>query len=201
MIIGIDIDDTITDSYEVIMNYAQKYTIEVLKREPILKEENCNSHFYTKSLHGWNENEDIDFLNQYYENVVKEVRPRTLAIKYLQKIKQEGNKIILITARWESDKFDVTELTKQWVNTNNIPCDKLIVNAQNKLIAAKQEKVDVFIDDSFSNCKMIADAGIKAYLMDSRTNKGFKDKNIERIFSWPHLYMKLKEFENSEFNK
>ena len=29
--------------------------------------------------------------------------------------------------------------------------------------------------------------------MDSRTNKELVDSKIERIYSWPHLYMKLKE--------
>ena len=51
MIIGIDIDDTISDTYEVMMNYAQEYTINVLKREPILNESaDCSNHFYTKYM-------------------------------------------------------------------------------------------------------------------------------------------------------
>jgi hypothetical protein len=29
--------------------------------------------------------------------------------------------------------------------------------------------------------------------MDTRTNSGLKDENIERVYSWPHVYMKLKE--------
>lgn len=193
MIIGIDIDDTITDTYEVMMNYAQQYTIDVLKREPILRDENCNTHFYTKYLLGWKDGEDLEYLKKYYSKIVDEVKPKTLAVEYLKRLHEEKNKIILITARWESDEFDVAEATQKWINKNNIPCDKLIINAENKLIAAKQENVNVFIDDSFKNCKMVSDNGIKTYLMDTRTNKGFIDKNIERVYSWPHLYMKLKE--------
>ena len=67
----------------------------------------------------------------------------------MNKIHEEGNKIILITARWETDKFDVKKITTNWIKENNIPYDKLIINAENKLIAAKSEKLDVFIDDSF----------------------------------------------------
>jgi uncharacterized HAD superfamily protein len=144
-------------------------------------------------LHSWTEGEDLEFLKIYYEEIVNNARPRTLAVKYLKKLHDEGNKIVLITARWETDYFDVAKSTNEWVKRNNIPCDKLIINAENKLVAAQNENVDVFIDDSFSNCKMVSSAGIKTYLMDSRTNKGLKDDNIERIYSWPHLYMKLKE--------
>ena len=191
MIIGIDIDDTITDTYEVMINYAQKYTIDVLKREPILKDGNCNTHFYTQYLLDWKDGEDLGFLKGYYEKILNEVKPKTLAVEYLKKLHDEGNKIVLITARWVTDEFDVVEATQNWIKRNNIPCDKLIVNAENKLIAAKQENIDIFIDDSFKNCKMVSEGGIKTYLMDTRTNKGLIDENIERVCSWPHLYMKL----------
>ena len=192
MIIGVDIDDTITDTYEVMMNYAQKYTIDVLKREPIINESlNCADHFYTKYLHDWQEGEDLQFLNEYYEKIIKNVKPKTLAVEYLKKLQDEGNKIFLITARWETDNFNVRKVTQEWVIKNNIPCDKLIINAENKLIAAKQENIDVFIDDSFENCKMIADNGIKTFLMDTRVNRGLKEDKIKRVYSWPHLYMKL----------
>lgn len=193
MILGIDIDDTITDTYEVLVSYAQEYSIDVLKNEPILKEGSCNNHFYTQYLYDWKNGEDIAFLNEYYEKVVNEVRPKTLALKYLKRLHDEGNKIVLITARWKPENFDVEKETKKWIEKYNIPCDKLIINAENKLVAAKQENIDVFIDDSLKNCQMVSEVGIKVYLMDSRTNKGLVDSKIERVYSWPHLYMKLKE--------
>ena len=196
MVIGIDIDDTIADTCEVILNYAQEYTIDVLKREPILKDGSCNTHFYTQYLHDWKEGEDIDFLNEFYEKIIMEIRPKTLAIKYLQKLHDEGHKIILITARWETDIFDVVKRTEEWIKTHNVPCDKLIINAENKLIACEKENVDLFIDDSFSNCQMVSESGIKSFLMDARANKGLSDERIERVFSWPHIYMKIKEMES-----
>lgn len=194
MIIGIDIDDTITDTYEVMMNYAQEYTIDVLKKEPIIKDSlTCDNHFYTQYLHGWKEGEDLKYLEQYYSRIIEEVKPKTLAIKYLKKLHDEGNKIVLITARWTTDSFDVVGLTEKWIKENNVPCDKLIVNAENKLIAAKQENVDVFIDDSFKNCKMVSEGGIKTFIMETRTNRGLSDEKITRVYSWPHLYMKINE--------
>ena len=198
MIIGIDIDDTIADTCEIMLNYAQEYTIDVLKREPILKEGSCNTHFYVQYLHNWKEGEDIDFLNTAYEKIITETRPKTLAIKYLQKLHNEGHKIVLITARWESDKFDVRKTTENWVKQNNVPCDKLIINTENKLIAAQQENIDLFIDDSFSNCQKVSENGIKTFLMDTRANTGLKDDKIERVFSWPHIYMKIKEMTKSD---
>ena len=158
-----------------------------------MRDGNCNTHFYTQYWLEWKDGEDIDFLKQYYNRIIDEVKPKTLAVEYLRKLHEEGNKIVLITARWETSEFDVIESTKNWISKNNIPCDKLVINAENKLIAVKQENVNVFIDDSFKNCKMVSDNGVKTYLIDTRTNKRFLDENIERVYSWPHLYMKLKD--------
>lgn len=193
MIIGIDIDDTITDTYEVMMGYAQEYTLDVLGREPIINETNsCSNHLYIQYLHNWNKDEDLKYLELYYENIIKEVRPKTLALKYLNKLKEEGHTIVLITARWETEYIDVVGLTKEWLRKNNVPYDKLIVNAENKQMAAKQENLDIFIDDSFKNCQMVSDIGIKTFIMDTRTNRNLDDERIKRVYSWPHFYSVFK---------
>lgn len=193
MIIGIDIDDTITDTYEVMMGYAQEYTLDVLGREPIINETNsCSNHLYIQYLHNWNKDEDLKYLELYYENIIKEVRPKTLALKYLNKLKEEGHTIVLITARWETEYIDIVGLTKEWLRENNVPYDKLIVNAENKQIAAKQENLDIFIDDSFKNCQMVSDIGIKTFIMDTRTNRNLDDERIKRVYSWPYFYSVFK---------
>ena len=83
--------------------------------------------------------------------------------------------------------------TKKWIEKNNVPCDKLVINAIDKQEIAKNENIDVFIDDSFKNCEAVSDIGIKTYIMDTRVNRELNRKDIERVYSWPHVYMKLKK--------
>ena len=194
MIFGIDIDDTISNTYEVIMAYAQEYTINFLKREPLLREElDCTNHMYAQYLHMWKDSDDKEFLANYYERLINNVRPKTLALEYLNKIHDEGNKIIIITARWKNDYFDIVEATKRWLERYNIPYDELITDADDKVGICKDKNIDIFIDDSLYNCKKVADAGIKSYIMDAIINRGEKFDNVTRVYSWPHLYMRLKE--------
>ncbi len=194
MIFGIDIDDTISNTYEVIMAYAQEYTINFLKREPLLREElDCTNHMYAQYLHMWNDSDDKEFLANYYERLINNVRPKTLALEYLNKIHDEGNKIIIITARWKNEYFDVVEATKRWLERYNVPYDELITDADDKVRICQDKNIDVFIDDSLYNCKKVADAGIKSYIMDAIINRGEKFDNVTRVYSWPHLYMRLKE--------
>ena len=195
MNIGIDIDDTIANTYDVLFNYAQYYTINDIGKE--IKDVNRNSitNMYCTNFHNWNKKEDKEFLDKYYEKTVLKVQPKMYAVENIKKLKESGDKIYLITARFLSDKFDVKKLTKDWLEKYGIPYDKLILNSQNKVIAAKENNIDIFVDDSIKNCTEMANAGIKTYMMDTIVNKDFENENIERVYSWPHLYQKIEKYE------
>ena len=191
MNIGIDIDDTIANTYDVLFNYAQNYTINDIGKE--IKDVNRNSitHMYCTVFHNWNKEEDKEFLDKYYEKTVLKVQPKMYAVENIKRLKESGDKIYLITARFLSDKFDVEKLTKDWLEKYGIPYDKLILNSQNKVIAAKENDIDIFVDDSIKNCTEMANVGIKTYMMDTIINKDFESEDIERVYSWPHLYQKI----------
>lgn len=194
MNIGIDIDDTIANTYDVLCNYAQNYTINDMGKE--IKDVNRNiiTHMYCTNFHNWNKKEDKEFLDKYYEKTVLKVQPKMYAVENIKRLKESGDKIYLITARFLSDKFDVEKLTKDWLEKYGIPYDKLILNSQNKLIAAKENDIDIFVDDSIKNCTEMAHVGIKTYMMDTIINKNFENENIERVYSWPHLYQKIENY-------
>jgi uncharacterized HAD superfamily protein len=189
MIIGIDIDDTIANTQEVMFAYAQKYTVEELHRSGNVNNiDNIKTHKYILALHNWSKDEEDRFFEQYYEKIVKETRPFTNSVEILKKLKAAGHKIILITARYECDYFDVRELTKKWLEENDIPYDKLIINAQTKRKAAEENNLDVFIDDSFTNCIDVAEAGINAFIMDGKYNSKLNDEKITRVYSWANIW-------------
>lgn len=192
MIIGIDIDDTISDTTEVMFNCCQKFVAEDLKREPLVIDEAKYTHHFTEAIHGLSYEETQEFFRKYYEYIVDRVRPKTFAVEYLKRLKEEGNKIVLITARFGIKEFDVVEATKRWLDKHGIPYDDVIFNAESKIEIAKRENIDIFIDDSYKNCQDMTQSGIKAFLMDSRGNRGLMPEGFERVYSWPHLYYKLK---------
>lgn len=194
MNIGIDIDDTISDTYEVQFNVAQYYTINTLKRDGKIKElTNLNTHFYNKYLHDWNDEEEMNFFTKHYKECLEKIIPKMYAVETIKKLKEEGNKIILITARFDWADVNAEETTLKWLKENNIEYDKLIVNAQDKAKIATENKIDVFLDDSFDNCVNVSKCNIKTYIMDSRVNRALNNDKVERVYSWPHFYQKIKE--------
>jgi len=194
MRIGIDIDDTIADTYEVMFAYAQHYTINELGRTGEIKNEVTNHHFYAEIMHNWSQEEAENFWNQYYEKI-QYIKPFTLAVEVLQKLKAEGNEIVLITARYPASHFDIKKVTLEWLKTNNIPYDEIEIIREGKAQVALDKKVDLFIDDSFKNCTEVANVGIKSYLMDTRTNKGLSAENVTRVYSWSDIYDRIKKEE------
>jgi hypothetical protein len=145
-------------------------------------------------LHNWSKEEETKFFEKYYEKIVKETIPFTNSVETLKKLKEDGHKIILITARFEYDTFDVRETTKKWLEEKDIPYDKLIINAATKRQAAEENNVDVFIDDSFTNCMDVAEAGIKTFIMDGRYNSKLNDEKITRVYSWANILENINKF-------
>ena len=193
MKIGIDIDDTISNTYDVVFNYAQKYTLEELKRDlNISNNKSYYDHNYTESIHGWNKIETVVFWEKYYKEMLQNVRPKTFAKEYIDKL-AENNDIYLITARFNLPGIDAKKITEEWLEKYEIPYVKLITNANNKDKIAKEYEIKLFIDDSFNNCKAVSNEGIKTFLMDSKANSSIdlSNENFERVYSWPHLYQKI----------
>lgn len=193
MRLGIDIDDTISDTYEVLFNMAQKYTIEELGRVGNLNKEKCYSHHYIEFIHKWSNEENNNFWKKYYFDMINKVKPKTFAVEYLNKL-SISHEIYLITSRFN----EARELTKEWLEKYNIPYKKLIFAGENKVQIVEENKIDIFIDDSFENCKTISKNGIKTFIMDTRTNNliDMENENFTRVYSWPQVYYeinKLKE--------
>ncbi len=191
MNIGIDIDDTISNTYETVIPYAQKYTIEELHRSGVFNQEHdLVTHIYAKYLHNWSDDEEETFWYKYYTQILKEVSVKSLASENIKKL-IKNNKIYLITARWENEKKEIEQVTRKWLKENDIIYDKLILNAEDKVEIAQKNNIDVFIDDSFRNCKALSDAGIRTFIMDSKVNGKFNDERITRVYSWPHVCQEI----------
>ena len=83
MIIGFDIDDTITDTFGIMFGCAQKYTIEELKRDAKVDfSKDYSNHNYIKRMHNWSEKETDDFFSKYYKTIIKVEVPTIIFIGY-----------------------------------------------------------------------------------------------------------------------
>ena len=184
MKIGIDIDDTMTDTFDYLMTYiAEFFNIDI----KYLKDKNISYSTFPKEM----KERELEFARKYYDKVIPGTPFKPKVAEYIDKIRNLDHKIIVITARDKTLYTDEYKTTIEELKNNNIHYDKLICDFD-KAKVCKNEKIDLFIDDSISNCNKVNELGIETILFNSKSNINTKT-NLYRIDNWKDIYEKIKE--------
>lgn len=186
MRIGIDIDDTMTFIKDDFINEAIKYDISLGNNG-----EYKNDNYFIAQRFNWTKEQYTYYMEVIRRKIVNNAKLRLGLKETLKKLKQEGHKIIIISARSDYYYKNAYKMSKEWLDKEEIPYDKLIVNALNKAKPCKEEKIDIFIDDSITHCLEVNELGIKVYIMDNIDNY-LDNPEIERIYDFNELYNKIK---------
>ena len=188
MNIGIDIDGVLTDMEREVTDYATKMCVE--EGLPIKVDV---SQYYETDTFDWTQEQSDRFWNKYLVPYVIKSNARKYSKEIIEKLRQEGNKIYIITARDESGMPEeyygrMQQLTKEWLATHEIEYDKLIfAKDKEKLQRCIENNVDIMIEDSPSNIQNIS-TKIKVIKFDCQYNKQVSGENIVTAYSWYHIY-------------
>jgi len=193
MNIGIDIDDTISNTFETFLPYMKKFVEQDLNRKLDLNLSSRTDYYNVVEKYAISEAEARMFWEKYYVEILENVKPKDDSVEVINTLKNKGNKIFLITARFDDGIVDVRAITEKWLEVNNINYDKLIINSHNKLEIAQKENIELFVDDSIRNCEMISSGKIKTYMFSTVNNDYYKNENIEKVTSWNEFYENIKE--------
>lgn len=193
MNIGIDIDGVLTNFERELLDYATKMCVE--ENWPIkikLDEYDEEKGF------GWNEEQAMKFWDRYLIKYFSETPVRTFAPEVIEKLRQEGDNIYIITAR---NNYGMPieyygqeqEITKKWLDSNNIKYEKLIfAKDADKIKKCIENEVDVMIEDSPSNIENMSKQ-IKVIKFDCQYNKEVNNENVTTAYSWYHIYSIIQE--------
>lgn len=193
MRIGIDIDNVISNFNEVLLD-------EYIKHDKKLRSKGIiNKDVYIRKMFDWSFEEETSFYRNNIERIAKKLDIVDGAKKYIDKIKEEGNLIYIVTGRDNGDYSDPINMTKDWLKKFNIYYDELFfTNAYDKKSKAEicvKNHIDIMIDDSIGICTNCIDKGIKTFIMDTPYNR---KADIPRVHSWKEIYEVIKnEKENN----
>ena len=199
MNIGIDVDDTISNSCETIFADSQKFDIELGNSGEPKQYGKISDHNQIETLYSHWTNEQIElFWKKYFIKVLTVARPKDCVAEVLEKLKEEGNNIIIITSRYEETEgsTEIEDYTRKWLDKNGIVYDKLVLGEKDKLKAAKENDIDLFIDDSIKHCRNVQSGNIRTILYTSICNQGVETSDLERAYSWVQIYDKYKKIVN-----
>ena len=188
MNIGIDIDNTITEVQDQLNKAAYDYAIKLGKNienadNPLEYIKNNRDTYRKKFQFSYEELKY--FLQNIQEEITNKAKPRDNAVEVINRLKKEGHKIIIITARDSEFHDDPYLLSKNWLDKNNIKYDQIIVNAREKGMVCKDENIDLFIDDQLNNCLDVLKEGIKVIRI---SNELCDNKDIIDLDSWTKIY-------------
>ena len=187
MRIGIDLDDTITKTDEILFKYAKIYNEE----EKILFNINREEWNLTKAF-GWNEENIKEFFSKYLKSIYEEAEIKENAKERINKLKDDGNEIIIITARDTKSLKEVHKVCKDWLINNKINVDKIVVDGEDKAQKCLENKIDIFIDDNICNCENgYNNLKIPVLLMKGGYNKDYQNPKIKRVYNWNEIYNEI----------
>lgn len=193
MRIGIDLDGVVFNSEEELRVYSELYDLIELKQNS--KKDNSELKFQERF--DWTEENIQDFLGKHHMRIIKTASYKPGAIEVLNLLKEEGNTLIMITARGGLNK-DIIEVTNKRLKKDNMYIfDKYYYQAENKEEVCIKEKVDVMIDDYYRNCMAVASVGIKTiYFKAAPSHEVEESENIKVLYNWGEIYRYIKELES-----
>lgn len=174
MRIGIDLDDTVCCTTEIVSELLEKYAdwkkMNVLD---IVNDEELKYKFFMDNL----------------ENIYKNVLIKNNCYHVLKRLRSRGNEIYVITAREEvevSNGKTTLDITREWLNKEKIVVDGIFMGSygEKKADICKEKNIDLMIDDDPFNCKLIMASGVNCLLFDDHERYSL-DKNY--VTTWEEV--------------
>ena len=189
MNIGIDIDGVITNEDEFILACTSKYCYE----NNLEGLSNPNGYEFSKL--NWSNEMIDDYRGKYFDEYVDNFLARMFASEVIQKLKNDGHNIFIITGRHKctrdtKDGKDMRNRIKNWLDKNNIVYDKLLFAKVPKIKEINENNIDIMIEDSPSTIEAINKI-VKVLCYDNRYNRDLKLDNVTRVYSWYDIYNKM----------
>lgn len=185
MRIGIDIDNVISNFNEMLLETYLIHDKE-LRNTGII---NPNAKYIRTGMFDWSNEEELSFYKDNIEGIAKKLNVKEKAKEYIDRLHNDGHLIYIITGRDNGEYSEPYNMTKKWLDENNIYYDNLILtdayDIHAKSLECLKNDIDIMIDDSVRICSDLITSGITTILMDTPYNRKI---NIKRVKNWEEFY-------------
>lgn len=188
MNIGIDIDGVILDSEKVFRTIAELYNTIKFNNRSIRKYDEPR----IQEKYNWTEEEIQEFADKYFVECSKKANLMPYVKEVIKLLKQDGHKLIIITARGK-DKKEMRAVVEEKFKKENLNFDAYHWAREEKADICMQEKIDIMIDDNYNNCLAIANKSIKTlYFRDAGIREIKDNAYITEVHNWGEIYKYIK---------
>lgn len=179
--IGLDLDGVVVDSIA--------YWIRVLNREAgtAYLPGDLPDTYSTATLAACSDRHELEML----------IAPPPVAgaVSGLRMMKEFGHTIVAVTAR----AGRMRGLTEAWLAYHEVPVDRLhFLEGTNKAPVAREERLDLFVEDAPHNALALAEAGVPVLLFAAAYNAGTSHPLVRRCDGWDDVLAQIAMVENAE---
>lgn len=183
MNIGIDIDNTITNTLPILKEYCEKYNREIVKRNLKMNDKGFASY----NLYNWTQEENEDFCIKYLEKVVLEAQLKENAKEIIEKLKNDGHSINIISSRIKPMFKTPYETTEKYLKEKGIKYDKLLVGSTDKERICIENNIEIMLEDEPHYIIPISKE-IPVIVFEEEFNKECNGQNIIKVHDWNEVY-------------
>lgn len=189
MRIGIDIDGVLTDFEKWQLEVGSKFFIKYNKNIVIPDGYDSDTVFnVSKEI-------DSEFWNNYLYDYAINEPARKFAGEVIDKLRNSGYEIYIITARYLTNKNDekgkkMRNIVIDWLKHNNINYDKLIFSPEDKFDICLKNDINIMIEDKVENINNISKI-MPVICFNASYNKSCKGNNIFRAYTWYDVYYQI----------
>lgn len=186
--IGIDIDDTLTNLFDIFVSYGFKYAHE----NNIVIDELFVNGYEAIDTFNFSKKQDKEFQEKYLNDILTSVKARPLASEVIKKLKEKYD-IYIITSRNDELLEDCKKKTEKWLKDNEIPYDYFIYDCSNKADFCKQHNIKYMIDDNYKHCYGATKCGVKGFIFDNSFNRDYYNNKVTRVYSWGQVLYEIEK--------
>lgn len=190
MIFVFDLDDTICDTDA----YSEKYINNFIKNNKLPYKQIATNVRFAESKFDWDTATALKWYKEYGDQMMLEFPCKKDVLNFINKLHDNGHKIVIATARATDWHSRPEEITIEWLKENNIPYDQIFIGRIDKEKICEETKADFFIDDDLSIVEKVAiyfnsvGGNKQAFLATTNYNKNFEiPKNVIRVKDFNEL--------------
>lgn len=194
MKIGIDIDGVILNSEQEFNVAAELYETKKLKQNTLRD----RTAMTIEEKYNWTEEQKNYFFKNQLVECSKKCDFMPGAVEILNLLKEEGNELIIITARgWKNNEMKT--IAEERLLEKGLEFDEYYWGCKNKIPACKEAKIDIMIDDLYTNCEQISNENIKTLYFRAAGVKSLNENEyLKEVHNWGEIYRFINEEKNKQ---
>ncbi len=184
MNIAIDVDDTLTDTFDYFIPFVAEYFgwNESELREKRISYSNLPPEYRSK---------EIEIVRAYGDKFVPFTPFKKGAREAVAALRAAGHRVVIVTARANTFYTDPYKTTEDELRNGGIEYDKLVC-AMDKSKVYADEKIDLVLDDGMNNIAAATALGIKAIVFTTPANESVYTA-CPRVKNWEEAMREIRK--------